>query len=769
MDRPEPGRDRAGGRRVKVLVVSGIYPPDIGGPATHAFDLVAELGRRGHRVGVLTLRDEAVPPHPANVTAFPRRWPWPVRYAVGLVWLVSHRGEYDVVYATGTSALAVVGSRLARRPVVLKVPGDPAWERSRRRGLTDLGFEEFQHAPPRRLRVRLMRALRSGAVEWADAVVTPSRALATAVGGWAEVGEIRVVPNGVRLRQTGRPFPVERPAAGPLRAVSVGRLVGGKGVDVLIDAVAAVDGVKLDVVGSGPELDALRRRAARNGVADRVRFSGPLAHDLVLERLAESDVFVSASSYEGLPHTHLEALAAGLPVVAADRGGTREVITHGVDGWLLDAVDADAFATALGSLRDDRSALAALAEGARRAASSWSFDRCADQIEDLLEAVCRRPRPRAVFVAKSTPPDLADGDFQLKLAAHRPWLDTTLVSAGRPALARGEGVLSISVPGAGPKPLGSALFYGLGPLVATLLAARRRPSVVVCKSPYEAFFAIVASRALPRRVRPPVQVELHGEWTTASRLYGTGLRRLVSPLADRAAVWSVRRADRIRTVSQFLADTARGAGSRAPIDIHITYSNFTAFLGGPPEPIPCDPVVLSAPGVLEPYKGVDVLIAAWPRVLAAVPDARLRIVGSGPQAPALRQQAERLGVTGSVLFGPRVSRTELRDLIDASRCVAVPSRSEGLCRLVLEVMARARPVVATRQGAMAELVSDGETGWLVPVGDPEALAARLIATLTDTDTAARMGQAARQRAEARNPSDEYREGIARLARWTLSA
>jgi glycosyltransferase involved in cell wall biosynthesis len=84
-------------------------------------------------------------------------------------------------------------------------------------------------------------------------------------------------------------------------------------------------------------------------------------------------------------------------------------------------------------------------------------------------------------------------------------------------------------------------------------------------------------------------------------------------------------------------------------------------------------------------------------------------------------------------------------------------------------MARARPVVATAQGAMAELVSDGETGWLVPVGDPEALAARLVATLTDADTAARMGRAARRRAEARNPSDEYREGIARLARWALSA
>jgi phosphatidylinositol alpha-1,6-mannosyltransferase len=173
--------------------------------------------------------------------------------------------------------------------------------------------------------------------------------------------------------------------------------------------------------------------------------------------------------------------------------------------------------------------------------------------------------------------------------------------------------------------------------------------------------------------------------------------------------------------------------------------------------------------VLEPYKGVDVLIAAWPRVLAAAPDARLRIIGSGRQGPALRQQAERLGVTGSMEFGPRVSRTELRDLIDASSCVAVPSRSEGLCRLVLEVMARGRPVVATDQGAMAELVSDGETGWLVPPGDPDALAARLIATLTDPGTAARMGQSARKRAESRNPSDEYREGIARLARWTLSA
>src|SRR5207253_11521903 len=109
----------------------------------------------------------------------------------------------------------------------------------------------------------------------------------------------------------------------------------------------------------------------------------------------------------------------------------------------------------------------------------------------------------------------------------------------------------------------------------------------------------------------------------------------------------------------------------------------------------------------------------------------------------------------------------LARLLDASTCLVLPSRSEGLPRIVVEAMARGRAVVASAVGGMAELVDD-DTGRLVPTEDVLALAEALIDVLADRDRAAAMGRVARRRAEARQPVAEYEAGIARLAAWTAS-
>src|SRR4029434_11166356 len=100
---------------MNVLVVTGIFPPAIGGPATHAVDVAVELEARGHRVSVLTLADvdeeEAGgnardAPKSGPVVRFPRSWWWPRRSARMVAWMVAHRGAFDVVYATGLGPVA---------------------------------------------------------------------------------------------------------------------------------------------------------------------------------------------------------------------------------------------------------------------------------------------------------------------------------------------------------------------------------------------------------------------------------------------------------------------------------------------------------------------------------------------------------------------------------------------------------------------------------------------------------------------------------------
>ena len=170
-------------------------------------------------------------------------------------------------------------------------------------------------------------------------------------------------------------------------------------------------------------------------------------------------------------------------------------------------------------------------------------------------------------------------------------------------------------------------------------------------------------------------------------------------------------------------------------------------------------------GVLEAYKAVDVLLDAWPSVLRELPDARLTMVGGGSLRGELESRLRAEGLDASVTMLAPVDRSELVALMDDSSCLVLPSRSEGLARIVLEAMARARAVVASRVGGIDEVVEDDVNGRVVEAEDAVALTAALVDVLGDRDRAAAMGEESRRRMIERDPLGEYDAGMARLADW----
>ncbi|HVF33135.1 MAG TPA: glycosyltransferase, partial [Acidimicrobiales bacterium] len=703
------------GARLRIVVVTGIYPPDIGGPATHASDLVAELRDRGHDVAVLTLTDGPRSRHEPGLHRWSRSRPWALRLLAVAAWLAVHRRRYDVVYATGLHPAAVAGARLAGRPVAVKIVGDPAWERSSRLGLVAESFDGYQEEPSTSRRDAAMRALRDWSVRAATAVTTPSEYLRAVVEGWqrGRGPGVRVIGNGVRLPA---PSPPPSPRkAGALRALSVGRLVAHKQLDILLDAVAETDGVELLVAGEGPDRARLEARAPTG-----VRFLGGIAHDEVFRELAAADVVVSASGYEGLPHVVIEALVVGTPVVASAAGGTGEALVDDVNGVLVDPPTPATFAKVLAGLRDDRRELARLADGARRTGTDWHFDRCADAVEALLVDLARHRRPPAtqpkvVNLGRGHLPEPVGPSLERKLALMARHLDLTVVgTSGSPSprrrLVGGASVLTL--PDLRPRLLGGLAYYVVAPFVALALASRRRPAAVVCQSPFEAAGVLVLRRLVPRRLRPRVVVEVHGDWRTASRHYGSRRRRVLSPIADRVAVHAVRAADRVRAVGPTMERLVREAGYDGAVERYLTFSEFDVFLERPVQPLPANPQAAFV-GVLEPYKAPEVLLAAWPAVVARLPPARLVLAGGGPLRDALVAQAAAAGVAGSVRFVGQVGPQEVAELLDGSTCLALPSRSEGLPRIAVEAMARGRAVVGSRGGGIPDLVEDDVTGRLV--------------------------------------------------------
>jgi glycosyltransferase involved in cell wall biosynthesis len=177
--------------------------------------------------------------------------------------------------------------------------------------------------------------------------------------------KIVVIPNAATMGATASPAPrseLARDVDGPV-VLTVARLDGQKGIAHLLEAVATLPNASFAIAGDGPNRAALEQRAATLGVSDRVRFLGH-RHD-VPALLAAADLFVLPSLYEGLPLSVLEAMAAGVPVVATAIGGTDEVVRDGETGTLVPPANSEALAAAIGRALADRDRASRLALAAR--------------------------------------------------------------------------------------------------------------------------------------------------------------------------------------------------------------------------------------------------------------------------------------------------------------------------------------------------------------------------------------------------------------------
>ena len=270
-----------------------------------------------------------------------------------------------------------------------------------------------------------------------------------------------------------------------------------------------------------------------------------------------------------------------------------------------------------------------------------------------------------------------------------------------------------------------AVFWAALPGRIARLLREFRPNTVVCQTAYEGAAALLACRIA--RVPARVVVEVHGDWRTSTRLYGSRARRLLSGIADRVAALALRRADAVRTVSPFTTGLVRELGVEPTADFPA-YMDLGPFLRDP-VPLPEQPVALFV-GVLEAYKNIDGLAAAW---RAADAPGELHVVGKGSREDVVREL--------DVRWDRELTSEQVAQAMDDAWVLVLPSRSEGMGRVLVEAFCRGRGVVGSRAGSIPNLVEDGVSGLLVDSN--EELADALRRVLSDRSLAERLGAGAR--------------------------
>jgi len=368
-------------RRPRILIA--ITLAEVGGAQTCVAELLPELVKTfdvtiaAHGPG--PLREAARKAGATSVELRNVRRAIGPRDALGLIELIRliRRVRPDVVHAHSSKAgvLARVAAAVCRvRAVVFTAHG---WA--------------FKAEPGYRSRLYLNADRATAAVTSAVICVSETERREGLAARTCRPARTVVIRNGVDASRFGIRTHAEVPRP---QLISVGRLKAPKDFETLLDALALLDGLSFEaiVVGDGPDLEHLEARSRRLGLVDRVTFAGEQPD--VPERLARADCFVLSSVSEGLPISVLEAMAAGLPVVASDVGGVHELVGEGVTGSLVPPRDPEALAAALRPVLADAGLRARLGQAGRAEVEmSFSIEAFQRGHLDLYARLLAQKRP----------------------------------------------------------------------------------------------------------------------------------------------------------------------------------------------------------------------------------------------------------------------------------------------------------------------------------------------------------------------------------------
>ena len=319
---------------MNILITVGIFPPDIGGPASFVPKISDFLIKNGHDVKIICLSEDKNIhiEDQLNVIRIRRSNILPIRWLKTIYQIIKNGIKSDLIFVNGLGIESAVANILLRKRIIRKIVGDPVWERAYNQKKTLDTFDNFQiNKHP--LIIEIQKLTRNWSINSAELIITPSDNLKNFVTGIGFKNKITKINNGVEIKANINQLSNKT----DINIIIISRLVIQKNIDLVIHAFKVLNekNIKLNIVGDGGEFNNLQKLIHDLELQDKVKILGKIDNNKIGELLRTSDLFIQASNYEGLPHSLLEAINYNVPVLSTEVGGCKDLINSGERGFII--------------------------------------------------------------------------------------------------------------------------------------------------------------------------------------------------------------------------------------------------------------------------------------------------------------------------------------------------------------------------------------------------------------------------------------------------
>ena len=321
---------------MRVLVTVGIFPPDIGGPATFVPKIAKYFqDELNYEIEILTLSDNKNSNinDDFSVKRIDRNLPIIYRWLKTIFTIYKLGKNKDLIFVNGLGTETTIANIFLKKKIIRKIVGDPVWERAYSKAKISESFDEFQ-VKNYGFSISLQKKVRSFSIKKSDIVVTPSKHLKNFILNLGFKNKIEIINNGVFIpEENTNIFTNDQ-----INITIVSRLVSHKNIEKIIKAISDLNSplINLNIIGDGPELNQLQKISLESNNKDNIIFHGKLNRDEINHIFLNSDIYIQASNYEGLPHSLLEAMSYGIPVLCTPVGECKEILGNEDRGYILD-------------------------------------------------------------------------------------------------------------------------------------------------------------------------------------------------------------------------------------------------------------------------------------------------------------------------------------------------------------------------------------------------------------------------------------------------